>query len=477
MKEKKKVFPADFAWGAATSAYQIEGAWNEDGKSESNWDRWAHTPGKIKGGGTGDVAVDHYHRWKEDVGLMKQLQINAYRFSIAWSRIQPAGRGSLNPKGVSFYDKLIDSLLESGIEPFVTLCHYDIPQILEDRGGWVNREMTDWFAEYAGKIVHLFGSRVTKWMTINEPICIAKGHYAATVEPPGLGDPQAGADAAHHLMLAHAKAQRAIRACGQKYQVALVNCIFPSEPYTGPVKSDSDGFARMSGDINSAEGEEPVTPEDAAAAAYLQDGYTNRWWMEPPFTGRYPQDIWAHMEHHPDVIEGDMDIIKAKPDFLAINYYTRYLVRAVRSKGKLSWKGIPVKERGNSYSSMGWEVYPEGLYNTLLRLKKEYAGTPVYITENGFAFEDKISDNGTIEDDYRVDYLRRHIDICGKALAEGVNLKGYFVWSLLDNLEWETGWGQRFGIIYTDYKTLNRTVKKSGLWYRDFIASATSKKT
>lgn len=267
MKEKKKLFPANFKWGTATSAYQIEDAWNEDGKGESNWDRWPHAPGKIKDGGTGDVAVDHYHRWKEDVGLMKQIGLNAYRFSIAWSRVQPDGRGKLNPKGISFYDKLIDALLESGIEPFITLCHYDIPQ--------------------------------------------------------------AGADAAHHL-LGHAKAQRAIKASSWKNQVALVNCIFPAESYTGPVKSDS----------------------------------------------------------------------------------------------------------------------------------------------NGFAFEDTVSKDGTVNDNYRVDYLRRHLDVCDRALAEGVNLKGYFVWSLLDNLEWEAGWGQRFGIIYTDYKTLNRTIKKSGLWYRDFIASA-----
>ncbi len=474
MKINKNIFPAGFRWGTATSAYQIEGAWNEDGKGESNWDRWAHTPGKIKGGGTGDVAVDHYHRWREDVELMKKLKLNSYRFSIAWSRVQPDGRGVLNPKGVSFYDKLIDALLESGIEPFVTLCHYDIPQALEDKGGWVNREMTDWFAEYAGRMAHLFGSRVTKWMTINEPICIAKGHYGATIEPPGLGDPQAGADAAHHLMLGHAKAQRAIKACSEKHQVALVNCIFPSEPYTGPVKSDTDGFARMSGDPSGVhKGEEPVTPEDIINAAYLQDGYTNRWWMEPPFTGRYPQDVWEHMEYHPPVMEGDMDIIKTKPDFLAVNYYTRYLVTAVRTGGKLSWKGIPAKERGNPCSSMGWEVYPEGLYNTLLRFKKEYAGTPIYITENGFAFNDTVKADGTIADDYRIDYLRNHIDVCGRALAQGVDLKGYFVWSLMDNLEWEMGWGSCFGLVRFDHKTLNRTVKKSGWWYRDFIASAT----
>lgn len=462
-------FPADFYWGAATSAYQIEGAWNEDGKGESNWDRWAHTPGKIKGGGTGDKACDHYHRWQEDVGLMRQIGLNAYRFSIAWARVQPVGCGPLNPKGIDFYNRLIDALLQAGITPFVCLCHYDIPQALEDRGGWVNREMTDWFAEYAAQMARIFGDRVRHWVTINEPICIANGHYAGTIEPPGLGDPQAGVQAAHHLLLGHGKALRAIKALDSKHQVALINYHHPAEAYTGPGKTlTGDGFERMSDDITPA-GAESGTPEDAAAVVRLFDNYQTGWWLDTLFTGQYPQDVWEHRSHRPVVREGDMAIIATRPDFIGVNYYTRTVIRPVRREGKLFWKGVSARERNVPATTMGWEIYPEALYHFLLRLKREYPDLPVYITENGMACDDPVAEDGAINDDYRIDYLRRHLAVCERALAAGVNLKGYFAWSLMDNFEWETGWGQRFGLIRVDYNTLQRTVKKSGWWYRDFI--------
>ncbi|MEI7833300.1 MAG: family 1 glycosylhydrolase, partial [bacterium] len=284
-------FPRDFRWGAATAAFQIEGAWDEDGKGESNWDRWCHTPGKIAGGGTADVAVDHYHRWREDVDLMAQLGLNTYRMSIAWSRVQPDGRGVLNAKGLAFYDKLFDALLAAGITPFVTLCHYDIPQVLEDKGGWVNREMTDWFADYAGQMARHFGDRITNWITLNEPICVADGHYGGTVEPPGLGDPQAGMQVAHHLLLGHGKAMRALKTERSTAQVGLVNCYFPAEPYFDAAGT-GDGFVRMSMAAGSVEGDEPVTEADGYEAARLLDGMVNRWWTDPLYGKGYPQDVW-----------------------------------------------------------------------------------------------------------------------------------------------------------------------------------------
>ena len=445
-------FPRNFLWGAATAALQIEGAWNEDGKGESNWDRWCHTPGKIKGGGTADVAVDHYHRWREDVALMKAMGLTAYRFSIAWSRVQPDGRGPLNRKGLAFYGQLINALLAAGIKPLVTLCHYDIPQALEDKGGWVNRDMTDWFADHAAAMVRQFGDRVTNWMTINEPICIANGHYASTIEPPGLGDPQAGIQAAHHLLLGHGKALRAVKATGgSKHRIGLVCNLYPIQPHR------AEGVS--------------YPEEDMAAAVRLMDGYTNRWWLDPIYKARYPQDIWDDRKHLPVVKDGDLAVIGARPDFMGVNYYHRSVVRPVRREGKVTYGGVSAKELGRPYTTMGWEIYPEGLHELLTRLKADYADPDIYVTENGMAMEDAVAPDGRVHDDYRTDYLRRHFEQAARCLADGVKLKGYFIWTLMDNFEWESGWGQRFGLIYTDYKTLDRTIKDSGLWYRDFIAA------
>ena len=468
-------FPKDFLWGAATSAYQIEGAWDEDGKGESNWDRWSHTPGKIKGGGSGDVAVDHYHRWPEDVALMQQLGLNAYRFSIAWSRLQPDGRGPLNPKGVAFYDRLIDALLAAGITPFVTLCHYDIPQALEDRGGWVNRQITDWFADYAAAMVRQYGDRVRYWMPINEPICISDSHYGDTIEPPGLGDPQAETLAVHHLLLAHSKAQRAIKSIGgDRHQVGPVNCLYPIQPYRGPaLDGGSRNVALRTGfDTGVKTSQAPVSEDELAEAVRIADNKINRRWLDPLYFGRYPEGLWQQRGYWPVIEEGDMDVIAARPDFLGVNYYNRIVVRPVYKDGRLTYTTVSPAEMGLPYTSMGWEVYPQGLYELLTRLRRDYADPVVTITENGLAYDDPVAPDGAVHDDTRIDFIRRHLAQVGRLLGEGMHIKGYFVWTLMDNFEWEAGWGQRFGLIRVDYKTLERTVKDSGWWYRDLIAQA-----
>lgn len=472
-------FPRDFFWGAATSAFQIEGAWNEDGKGESNWDRWCHTPGKIKGGGTADTAVDHYHRWREDVDLMRQMNLNAYRFSIAWPRVQPDGRGNLNPKGIAFYDRLIEALLAAGIKPFITLCHYDIPQALEDQGGWLNRDTTDRFADYAYAMVKKYGDRVIHWMTINEPICISEGHYGDIIEPPGLGDPQAGIQAAHHLLLGHAKALRAIKTGGgSHHQIGLICNLYPVHPYSGKETDgqDHDVAERVSLDTGQKMSDSPLVEGDREKAVELLDGYINRWWLDPIYYGRYPQDIWEHRDYLPRVHEGDMATIGIRPDFMGVNYYHRFVARPIRRKGKLTYTTVSPKELGTSYTTMGWEIYPAGLYELLTRLKKDYGDPDIYITENGMAMDDPVASDGIVHDDYRIDFLRCHFSQAARCLAEGVKLKGFFVWTLMDNFEWEAGWDQRFGLIRIEYDTLERTIKDSGRWYGDFIGMNYQKK-
>jgi beta-glucosidase len=465
-------FPSGFRWGAATSSYQIEGAWNEDGKGESNWDRWAHTPGKIKGGGTSDVAVDHYHRWREDVDLMQQLGLNAYRFSIAWARVQPDGTGLFNPKGLAFYDHLIDALREAGIEPFVTLCHYDIPQALEDQGGWVARDLADHFAAYAAEMARRFGDRVSHWMTINEPICIADDHYGGTVEPPGLGDPQAAAQVTHHLLLGHGKALQAIKETGgAHHQVGLVCNLYPIQPYRGgqaPVRASE--AARVN--VGHADGDADAewTDEETAQAVQMADLQINRRWLDPIYYGTYPENLWPLRGYWPVIQGGDMETIGRRPDFMPVNYYHRFVVRPVRRAGGLSWSAVSPKDLGMPYTTMGWEIYPEGLHELLSRLQRDYGDPDFYITENGMAFDDPVAPDGSVHDDYRSDYLRQHLEQAARCIGAGIKLRGYFAWSLMDNFEWEAGWGQRFGLIRVDYETLARTVKDSGRWYRDFIA-------
>jgi beta-glucosidase len=470
-------FPIGFKFGAATAAFQIEGGWDEDGKSESNWDRWCHTPGKIKGGGSGDVAVDHYHRWREDLRLMGQIGLNAYRMSIAWSRLIPDGTGELNPKGMAFYDRLIDGLLEAGIEPFVTLCHYDIPQLLEDRGGWVNRDMTDWFANYAMRMAAHFGDRITKWATINEPICISDDHYGGTVEPPGLGDLRLRSIVTHHLLLGHGKALSAIKAAGgSKQQVGLVCCHFPAYPYSGGLNEQGrEGLEnvveRTAFDPGIKVSEQPVSEEELAEAVRMLDDRVTRRWLDPLYCGRYPEKLWDDFGYEPKIMDGDMQVIGQRPDFHGVNYYSRLFVRPVYHQGKLTFTTVSPADLGLPYTTMGWEIYPQGLYEILIKLKNDYDSPVMYVTENGMACEDTVTPDGRVHDPYRVDYLRTHFEQAVRATTAGVDLRGYFVWTLMDNFEWEAGWGQRFGLVHVDYATLQRTLKDSALWYRDLIRS------
>ncbi len=459
-------FPSDFLWGAATAPYQIEGAWNEDGKGPSNWDWRAHNTDKIKGGATGDVAVDLYHRWREDVGLMQQLGLNAYRFGIAWARVQPDGRGAWNDKGLAFYDRLIDALCAAGIAPLVTLCHYDIPQALVEKGGWINRDTTERFADYAHAMAARYGDRVSWWATLNEPICIADGFVPAPEKPEDMAAVQ------HHLLLAHGRGVQAVHAVDPKLKVGLVTCLWPAHAMLGEGQTATTAkagerlqFAGGAGDTAGT-----FTSEDAAEAARQADVAINRAFLDPIFLGRYPQDILDAPVKRP-IREGDMVIIGTRPDFMGINYYSRVVAAPTRREdGGIGWRWVGPVERGAPHTTMGWEIYPEGLHEIIMTVHRDYGAPEIVITENGIAQEDQVDADGRIRDSYRSEYLRAHLEQVDRALADGAKVRGYCCWSLLDNLEWDMGWGQRFGLIYVDYPTLNRTVKDSGWWYRDWIA-------
>jgi beta-glucosidase len=456
-------FPSGFLWGTADSAYQVEGAWNEDGRGESNWDRWCHTPGKIRSAGTADVAIDRYHRWCEDADLLHQLGVNAHRFSIAWSRVQPNGQGAFNAKGIAFYDRWIDALLARDIQPFICLCHYDIPQALEDQGGWVNRTTTDRFATYAEEMVRHFGDRVKYWLTFNEPICIADGHYAQTIEPPGLGDPQAGVQVGHHLLLAHGKAMRAMKPLNRRLQVSQAWNLYPIHPFTAQLLYKPKTATAYTKDTV------PVS-ENMARAVQLADGYMNRWWLDPLYLGRYPRDIWEHRAHRPTILPGDMELIHQRPDFLGLNYYCRFVVRPVVEKDTVHFALVSPQEFGAASTSMGWEIYPRGLYELLTRLYKDYDHPALYVTENGMSHIDTVTSDGHIHDSYRIDFLQQHVTQMYQTVKEGVPVHGYFAWTAIDNFEWEEGWHHRFGLIHLDYQTLTRIIKDSGRWYHDIIS-------
>ncbi len=439
---KKVQFPKDFRWGAATAAYQIEGAWNEDGKGESIWDRRSHTPGKVLNGDTGDVACDHYHRFPEDVDLMRSLNLNAYRFSISWPRILPEGRGKVNGKGIGFYDRLLDLLLDAGIEPFVTLYHWDLPQLLQDRyGGWLGRDTADAFAEYAAVVMDAFADRVKYWMTINEPICAAKYAYGGGTNAPGYREKSLGLIASHNILLAHGKAVEVVRSY-KGARVGIVINVTPVHPYRSS---------------NAA---------DRKAAKFI-DGKNNRWFLDPVLKGSYPSDIVKHYGNMmPRFPEGDLKIISRRIDFMGLNYYTRVVVKATDDVEP------EVVRPAGRYTEMGWEVYPDGLFECLQRLSKEYGVRNIYVTENGAAYPDRLR-RGKVEDPERIDYIREHLLAVHKALEKGIGVKGYFVWSLMDNFEWSHGYSKRFGIVYVDYPTQQRVVKESGRWYSTVAASGT----
>jgi beta-glucosidase len=438
-------FPKDFIWGAATAAYQIEGAWDEDGKGESIWDRFCHTLGKIANGDTGDVACDHYHRWREDVALMKELGLHAYRFSISWPRLLPEGRGRVNAAGLDFYSRLVDALLEAAIEPFITLYHWDLPQALQDQGGWPARATAEAFVEYADLVTRKLGDRVKHWITLNEPFVSAIiGYYLEGRHAPGHSDLDEALAAAHHLLLAHGWAVPVIRRNSPGAQVGVA--------------------------LNLS-GQTPASPSAAdRAAAWQQDGVINRWFLDPLSARGYPEDIVRHYGNPMDFVQaGDLEAIAAPLDFLGVNYYARGVVRSrlVTEAENAPRTVFPNPKR----TEMGWEVYPEGLYELLGRLHFDYRFPALYVTENGAAYPDQIGPDGQVDDPLRVAFFKAHLTAAVRAIAAGVPLRGYFAWSLMDNFEWAHGYSKRFGLIYVDYQTQRRVFKTSAQWYRRVIAA------
>ncbi len=436
-------FPLGFKWGTATSSYQIEGAWDLDGKGESIWDRFTHTHGNIEDGSTGDVACDHYNLWPNDVKLMSDLGIQSYRFSISWPRLLPLGRGRANQAGLDFYSRLVDGLLQNGIEPHITLYHWDLPQPLEDEGGWRTRGAVEAFVEYADLVSSNLGDRVKMWGTLNEPYVSAMAGHRDGVHAPGLQDRSFAFNAAHHLLLAHGRAVPIIRANSPGAEIGIVLNLWPMMP-ASQSRADLD-------------------------QARLADGETNRWYLDALSGRGYPADIMATLDDSFDVVfPGDMEIIAEPIDFLGINYYSRSVIRAADS---IAPKNDPqTLFPGEEYTEMGWEVYPTGLYNTLLRVHNHYGFPAFYITENGAAIDDRVDQDGQIHDRRRISYFQRHLEAAQRAISAGVPLQGFYLWSFLDNFEWGFGYTKRFGMVYVDYETQRRTLKDSALWYRTVIA-------
>ncbi|HEV3455199.1 MAG TPA: GH1 family beta-glucosidase [Thermoanaerobaculia bacterium] len=435
------VFPDGFLWGAATSAYQIEGSPLADGAGPSNWHRFTHTPGMVPSGETGDVACDHYRRYAGDVQLMRDLGLNAYRFSVSWSRVLPQGRGQVNSRGLDFYRRLVDCLLAHGIRPLISLYHWDLPAALDDRGGWLNRDSAEWFADYARLLFQALDDRVEMWATINEPWVIVDGGYLHGVLAPGHRSLFEPPIVLHHLLRAHAAAVEAYRADG-RHAIGVVVNIEPKEP-----ASDR--------------------PEDVAAAARAE-GYMNRLVLDPVLLGSYPAELAAIFgEAWTDPAAADLEHIRQPLDFIGINYYTRGLTR--HDPKVLPVCASNVRQRRHTYTETGWEVYPQGLADTLLWCRRRYGPLPLYVTENGAAFYDPPTAEGPLDDPLRIDYLRRHLRAAAGAMSQGVDLRGYFVWSLLDNFEWTLGYSKRFGIVHVDYDTQQRTPKASARFYSEVI--------
>jgi len=434
-------FPEGFLWGAATASYQIEGAWQEDGKGESIWDRFSHTPGKIDNGDTGDIAADHYHRWQADIDLMADLGLKAYRFSVAWPRILPQGYGKVETRGLDFYNRLVDGLLAADIEPWATLYHWDLPQALQDRGGWPARDTAKAFADYAEVVARSLGDRVKHWMTLNEPWVSSMLGYDHGIHAPGHTDREEATCAAHHLLLGHGWAVPLIRRDSAGSQVGIVLNYSPSHP-----ASDR---------------------EEDILAAQLSDGSGCRWFLDPLAGRPYPADVVEAEGLRLDMIEpGDAGVIATPIDFLGLNNYTR---QVVKHRGAFEL-GVP-KRDGVDRTEMGWEVYPAGIYEMLMRVTREYPFKALYLTENGAAFADRVGSAGEVDDPRRVAFLRAYLAQVARAIDEGAPLKGYFVWSLMDNFEWSLGFGKRFGIVYVDYETQARIPKTSARWYSKVIAA------
>ncbi|MBO4209569.1 GH1 family beta-glucosidase [Micromonospora echinofusca] len=451
-------FPENFVWGAATAAFQIEGAAQEDGRGASIWDTFCRTPGKVYAGHTGDVACDHYHRYSDDVALMAELGLQAYRFSVAWPRIQPDGTGPVNPRGLDFYDRLVDTLIARGIDPIVTLYHWDLPQTLQDRGGWLNRETAEHFAEYAAAVHTRLGDRVRTWTTLNEPWCSSYLGYGNGVHAPGQQDPAAAFTAIHHLLLGHGLAAGALRAAGVQVVGITLNPtdVQPADP----------------------------TSADDAEAVRLVDGMHNRIFLDPLLKGGYPDDMLAHVARYVDpatfIRDEDEKTIAAPIELLGINYYSpTYVAWRPGAAGDDKYPGtegrVHFLPATGPVTDMGWLIEADGLTRLLERLGRDYPGVPLMITENGAAFADRPRydpsvDDGEVRDPDRIAYLDGHLRAAHTALARGVDLRGYLVWSLLDNFEWAEGYRKRFGIIHVDYLTQRRTPKASARWYQEVIA-------
>lgn len=443
--------PPSFRWGVATSAYQIEGAVEEDGRTPSIWDTYCRVPGAIDNGDIGDLACDHYHRMPADVALMQELGVDAYRFSVAWPRVQPRGKGPVNPAGIAFYDRLVDELLGRGIDPWVTLYHWDLPQELEDAGGWPIRDTAYRFADYAMLVFDALSDRVHAWTTLNEPLCSAMLGYHRGVQAPGRRDFAAAIHAVHHLLLGHGLAVQQMRAAA-----------------SNPVQL---GITLNTSSVSAA----TDSPADLDAARRA-DGLGLRLYLDPLVHGHYPPDVIDDLEARGvriPVQDGDLQAISAPFDTLGINYYFSTLVSGVDSEGRtVDPDGIPVEldvRYGRPVTAMNWEITPDGLTDLLVRISRDYPGIPMMITENGAAFHDQPDELGFVQDDDRVAYLAEHIAAVARARHAGADVRGYFVWSLFDNFEWSYGYDKRFGIIRVDYETLRRIPKHSAHWYHDTI--------
>lgn len=440
-------FPEDFVWGVATASYQIEGAVDEDGRGPSIWDTFSATPGKVKHGDTGAVACDHYHRYREDIALMRDsLGVDAYRFSIAWPRVLPEGRGQVNETGLDFYERLVDSLLEAGITPWVTLYHWDLPQALQDAGGWPSRDIVAAYRDYVDVVTSRLGDRIRHWMTFNEPWVFTYLGYAAGIHAPGHKNFSEFLQGTHHMLLAHADAEPVIRRnAGDNAQVGLVLNLLWADPAT-------------------------EATEDQIAVE-RQMGFQNRWFLDPVYRGQYPGDmvqLYEQARVMPKIDTDEISRVQGKPDFLGVNFYTREVIQHDPD-------GMPVLQtsqvdQAGEHTTMGWEVAPESLYNVLTWVNTHYDPGSIYITENGAAFPDTVTEDGAVHDPRRTTYYQQYLASAHRAMTDGVPLRGYFAWSLMDNFEWAEGYEQRFGIIYVDYNTQQRILKDTAHWYSRVIA-------
>ncbi|MDJ0952578.1 MAG: GH1 family beta-glucosidase [Acidimicrobiia bacterium] len=439
-----QTLPDDFVWGVATAAYQIEGAPSANGRGESIWDRFAHTPGKTRNGDTGDAACEHFYRWESDIELMQQLGVQAYRFSIAWPRIFPHGSENPNLAGLGFYDRLVDKLLEAGITPSPTLYHWDLPQALEDDGGWVQRRTAYAFAHYAEVVGERLGDRVQQWWTINEPWCVAELGYFSGDHAPGRRNRKDALAAAHHTLLAHGLGMEALRRSAPAAQIGLVTnveCVVPRSAHPADIE-----------------------------AAELAHQLRNTWYVDPVLKGEYPERASEHYQWDAQPVRpGDMEIISAPMDSLGVNYYSRQVAGDERVDD--ADRPPPLVNANLPRTTMGWEIYPEGLRDILMRFQQDYELPPVYVTESGVAFAD-VEQDGAIHDADRRAYLESHFAAAAEAHAAGVDLRGYFVWSLMDNFEWQHGYSQRFGLVWVDYATQERIIKDSGYWFASMVKSS-----